>query len=285
MYGIGRSSYADFGIETEELSSMTLIAKDVADVAGNIQYIDSNGDWYWSGLWYEGGVKTTFEKIDSDMKAIASNTLAWVGLTTDNKLKFYYNQGNSMSNLNEETVKEFEMVDNVRYPLIGHYCTGYITTDGDVYMKKRKEATERILSGVTKHEPVCDFGKIYLLTDEGGFYSYELEGNNTDNDIVLFEIDSDVVSFSPEAYIKNNGEVYTFDEDKTNLLSSEMFPGADMSNVQEVLYYTSWNSVIYTTKDNKIVHAYYNDVNQCEIKEYDCTLGGVQELFNDYNAK
>ena len=278
MYGIGYGSYGEFGIEADNLSSISLIAKDVVVCNSNIQYIDSNGDLYWSGIWYEGGVKTTFEKIDTDMKYFVSSKLATVGLTTDNKLKFYCGSYSDMSNLNEETIKEFEVVDNIRYPLIGYYCTGYVTMDGDVYMKKRDENTTKILSGVTKHEPICSYGKIFLLTDDGVFYSYELEGNSTDSDIILFEIDSDVVSFSSRAYVKNTGEVYTFDENNKSLLTDK-YPEVDMSRISEVVY--DWEDLIYTTKDNKIVHTYYSEEeNKYIMTEYDCILGGVQELFD-----
>lgn len=88
---------------------------------------------------------------------------------------------------------------------------------------------------IKEYEPICSYGKIYLLTDDGVFYSYEHEGDNTDNAIVLFEIDSDVVSFSSRAYVKSNGEVYTFDEDNKSMLTDK-YPEVDMSKVLEVVY-------------------------------------------------
>ena len=277
LYGIGYGSYGEFGIEAEELSSITLIAKDVVSCNSNIQYIDSNGDFYWSGLWYEGGVVSSFEKVDTNIRCFNSIMFASIGLTTDNEWRFYCDDPD-MSNLNDEVIKEFEVIENVKYPLIGYYCTGYVTMDGDVYMKNKRDETTKILSGVTKYEPICDFGEIYFLTDDGVLYSYELEGDDITNDNLLFEIDSDVISFSPEAYVKSNGEVYVFDEDEKRLLTDK-HPGAEMSNVQEVLYESG--DLIYTTKDNKIAHTYYSkDENKYVMKEYDCTLGGVQELFN-----
>lgn len=285
LYAIGKDTIGEFGIGQEELSDFTLIAKDVETFDFAQNYIDTKGDLYITGMWWGDKTKTEYSKVDSNVYSYCDDFGTYLVALEDGTVSLHMSDG--LKYYDEEKIKAFENVTDMLYPFLNFERVGYISTGGDVYILNAEGNFDKLIEGETAQKPYIRNDDIYFFVDDK-IYCYGTENGNDEHSLV--ELDTNVVAFTDGTYTKTDGSIYYATATKGASVLNNLI-GLDESDVEEVLY-CQLNSatdyrifIVYKSVDGKLVYSELNmDTFKLDTIEYDYTLEGAQQLYNDMNS-
>ena len=285
LYAMGRDTVGEFGIGQEELSDLTLVAKDVETFDFAYNYIDTNGDLYITGTWWGDETKTEFSKVDSDAYSYCDDFGTYLVALKDGSTSVHMN--NSLKYFDEAAFQKYKDVNNMLYPFLCFEVTGYVSTEGDVYLLNDNGNFDKLIDGNVAKQPYIRNDDIYFLVDDK-LYCYGT--GDGECEYALVEIDSNVVSLDDGTYTKSDGSIYYATATKGVSVLNFLI-GLDESNVDKVLYCQIYGLtdygifIVYKSINGKLVYSTLNSATyKLDTIEYNYTLEGVQQLYRDFSS-